>query len=208
MFEALAGKITQEMPEEEIYRILHTERAEFNKGIRELSDRVKSGEDITEVIASIQGSVQSALLLKIVEEELRDDTISFVESEYIRRLDMPKFKEFIKYALDNIIICKESEGEVAQYLHIDRTQFGYLVKFMNTANDLIIIKRFTKNNFSIVMFDLFRLEAEKVEYIWKLFEQNKDSLVTASLLSVITSIRRTNNNIDFLNELLSNLGEE
>ena len=204
MFEALAGKITQEMPEEEIYRILHTERAEFNKGIRELSDRVKSGEDITEVIASIQGSV----LLKIVEEELRDDTISFVESEYIRRLDMPKFKEFIKYALDNIIICKESEGEVAQYLHIDRTQFGYLVKFMNTANDLIIIKRFTKNNFSIVMFDLFRLEAEKVEYIWKIFEQNKDSLVTASLLSVITSIRRTNNNIDFLNELLSNLGEE
>ena len=47
MFEALAGKITQEMPEEEIYRILHTERAEFNKGIRELSDRVKSGEDIS-----------------------------------------------------------------------------------------------------------------------------------------------------------------
>ena len=93
-------------------------------------------------------------------------------------------------------------------MHIDRTQFGYLVKFMNTANDLIIIKRFTKNNFSIAMFDLFRLETEKVDYIWEMFEQNKDSLVTASLLSVITSIRRTNNNIDFLNELLSNLGKE
>lgn len=208
MFEALVKKITQEMSESEIYQVLHAERAEFNKGLRELSDRVKSGEDIDEVIASIQESVPSTLFLKIVEEELRDDTISFVESEYIRKLDMPKFKEFIKYALDNIIISKESEREVAKHLHIDRTQFGYLVKFMNTANDLIIIKRFTKNNFSIAMFDLFRLETEKVDYIWEVFVQNKDSLVTAALLSAITSIRRANNNIDFLNELLSNLGEE
>ena len=208
MFEALVKKITQEMSESEIYQVLHAERSEFNKGLRELSDRVKSGEDIDEVIASIQESVPSTLFLKIVEEELRDDTISFVESEYIRKLDMPKFKEFIKYALDNIIISKESEREVAKHLHIDRTQFGYLVKFMNTANDLIIIKRFTKNNFSIAMFDLFRLETEKVDYIWEVFVQNKDSLVTAALLSAITSIRRANNNIDFLNELLSNLGEE
>ena len=58
------------------------------------------------------------------------------------------------------------------------------------------------------MFTLFRLETEKVDYIWGLFEQNKDSLVTAALLGAITSIRRANNNIDFLNELLSNLGEE
>ena len=208
MFQALVKKITQEMSESEIYQVLHAERAEFNKGLRELSNRVKSGEDIDEVIASIQESVPSTLFLKIVEEELRDDTISFVESEYIRKLDMPKFKEFIKYALDNIIISKESEREVAKHLYIDRTQFGYLVKFMNTANDLIIIKRFTKNNFSIAIFDLFRLETEKVDYIWEVFVQNKDSLVTAALLSAITSIRRANNNIDFLNELLSNLGEE
>lgn len=58
------------------------------------------------------------------------------------------------------------------------------------------------------MFDLFRLKTEGVDYIWEVFEQNKNSLVTAALLSAITSIRRANNNIDFLNELLSNLGEE
>lgn len=208
MFETLVKQITQEMSEPEIRQVLHVERAEFNKGLRELSDRVKSGEDIDEVIAGIQESVPSRLFLKIVEEELREDTISFVESEYIRKLDMSKFKEFIKYALDNIILSKESEMEVANHLHIDRAQFGYLVKFMNTVNDLIIIKRFTKNNFTKAMFDLFRLKTEEVDYIWEVFEQNKNSLVTAALLSAITSIRRANINIDFLNELLSNLGEE
>ena len=67
---------------------------------------------------------------------------------------------------------------------------------------------FTKNNFSIAMFDLFRLEAEKIEYIWHLFEESKSSLITAALLNAVTSIRRANNNLDFLYELLSSLGEE
>ena len=208
MFDALVKKITQEMSESEIYKILHSEKTEFNKGLRDLSDRVKSGESIADVIASIQGSAPSALFLKIVEDELHDDTISYIESEYIRGLELSSFKELIKYSLDNIIISKESEREVAKHLHIDKTQFGYLVKFMNTANDLIIIKRFTKNNFSIAMFDLFRLDTEKIEYIWRLFEESKSSLITAALLNAVTSIRRANNNLDFLNELLSSLGEE
>lgn len=208
MFDALAKKITQEMSESEIYQILHSEKAEFNKGLVELSDRVKSGENIDDVIASIQESSPSALFLKIIENELRNDTVSYIESEYIRGMELSSFKELIKYSLDNIIISKESEKEVAKHLHIDKTQFGYLVKFMNTANDLIIIKRFTKNNFSIAMFDLFRLEAEKIEYIWHLFEESKSSLITAALLNAVTSIRRANNNLDFLYELLSSLGEE
>jgi len=33
-------------------------------------------------------------------------------------------------------------------------------------------------------------------------------LITAALLNAVTSIRRANNNLDFLNELLSSLGEE
>lgn len=160
------------------------------------------------MIASIQESSPSAPFLKIIENELRNDTVSYIESEYIRGMELSSFKELIKYLLDNIIISKESEKEVAKHLHIDKTQFGYLVKFMNTANDLIIIKRFTKNNFSIAMFDLFRLEAEKIEYIWHLFEESKSSLITAALLNAVTSIRRANNNLDFLYELLSSLGEE
>ena len=58
------------------------------------------------------------------------------------------------------------------------------------------------------MFDLFRLDTEKIEYIWRLFEESKSSLITAALLNAVTSIRRANNNLDFLNELLSSLGEE
>lgn len=208
MFDAIVKRITQEMSESEIYKIIHSEKADFNKGLRELSDRVKSGERIADVIAGIQENAPSDLFVKIIEDELRDNTISFIESEYIRKLDIPNFKKSIQYALDNIIINKESEQEVAEQLHIDRTQFGYFVKFMNTANDLIIIKRFTKNNFSTAMYDLFRLETQKIEYIWELFEQNKDSLVTSALLSAITSIRKANNNLDFLNELLSSLDEE
>lgn len=208
MFEALTRRITKEMSESEIYQVLHSERTEFNKGLRELSDRVKSGESIDEVIASIQDSVPSTLFLEIVKEELQESTISFIESEYMRKLDMPNFKESIEYALDNIIINKEFEREVAEHLRIDGTQLGYFAKFMNTANDLIIIKRFTKNNFSVAMYNLFRLEIEKIEFIWELFQQNKDSLITSALLSAITSIRRANNNIDFLNKLLSDLDEE
>lgn len=208
MFDALAKKITQEMSESEIYQILHSEKTEFNKGLVELSDRVKSGKNIDDVIASIQESSPSTIFLKIIENELHNNTVSYIESEYIRGMELSSFKELIKYSLDNIIISKESEKEVAKHLHIDKTQFGYLVKFMNTANDLLIIKRFTKNNFSIAMFDLFRLEAEKIEYIWNLFEESKSSLITAALLNAVTSIRRANNNLDFLYELLSSLGKE
>lgn len=205
MFETLVKKIAQEMSESEIYQVLNSERDEFSKGLRELSDRVKSGESVDDVIASIRDVSPSSLFLKIVEEALRDDTASFIESEYIRKMELSAFKEFVKYALDNIIINKESEIEVARHLLIDRTRLGYLIKFMNTANDLIIIKRFTRNNFLLAMFDLFRLDAEKTDYMWEQFETNKSSLITAALLSAIPLIRRANNNIDFLNELLSNL---
>lgn len=208
MFEVLAKKISQSMTESEVNQVVHSGRADFNKGLRELSDRVKSGESIDDVISSVREKIHSSILLGIIEEELRDDLSSFIESEYIRNLDLVTFKDFFQYAINNILISKESEKEVASTLQIDRKQFGYLVKFINTVNDLIIIKRFTKNNFSIAMDDLFRLDANKIGYLWDLFDQNKSTLVSAALLSAVTTIKRANNNILFLNELLSSLGED
>ena len=208
MFETFEKRITQDMSKSEIDKVLHSEKTEYNEVLKELSERVKDGESIDEVIGSIKEEISSSLFLETVKEDLRDCTISFVESEYIRKLDLLSFKDCIQYALDNLLVSKEKDEEVVKYLQIDKTQFGYLVKFMNTANDLIVIKRFTKNNYYAIMFDLFRLEESKTEYIWELFEEKKKSLVTAALLNAITSIRRVNNNIEFLYELLSNLGDE
>lgn len=208
MFETIVKKIKQDMSDTEVKKLIRSERVAFNKEIDTLSNRIKDGERIEDVICAIHNELTSHVLINIVENEIKNETISFIESEHIRSLELSGFCELIKYSLDNIIINKESERVVAEHLQLDRKSFGYLVKFMNTINDLIVVKRFTKNNFSIAMFDLFRLDTDKINYIWQLFEDNKAQLINASLLSTIATIRRINNNIDFLNDLLANLDNE
>lgn len=208
MFESILKKITPEMSKIEIAKVIRVERITFNKEIEELAEAVKSGGQIEEIIGNLKGNIQSQEFLSIVEKELREETSSFVESEYIRKLNFPEFCELMDYALENIVLFKESDHAVAQRLRIDREQFSYLVKFMNTANDLIITKRFTKNNFSLAMIDLFRLDTEKIEYIWNLFVQNREQLTISVLLGTVTTIRRINNNIDFLNKIFAKLEEE
>lgn len=103
------------------------------------------------------------------------------------------------------------QNNIADYTSIifqTLSNFGYLLKFLNTAFDMAVIRRFTKDNFASSMFDMFRLDEEKINFTWNLFEENKSTLTTIALLNSIVSIRKINTNIEIIKDCLLGLIDE
>ena len=143
-----------------------------------------------------------------IEKELRSEAASYLESEYIRLMTNSEYESFLSFSLNNLIINKAPEAAVMEQLQINKQQFGYLLKFLNTAFDMAVIRRFTKENFTSSMFGMFRLDEDKTNYTWNLFEENKSTLTTIAILNSIVSIRRINTNMEIIKDCLWSLIDE
>jgi hypothetical protein len=203
MFEKIMEEIVDKMSEDDIRQLIFSERQEYREGLSKLAEEVKSGKSTENVIAAFRTSGEyPETFLRILNDDLKDNTSAYIESTFLREMDFEQFKSIIEYAVENIIIRKENNKKIIEDIGIDNSRLEYLIKFINTANDYTIIRRFTQDNFLVAMNNLFRLNNEKVIFIWDVFEKNESKLVIAAFLGAAGMIRRMSNSIDRLNELI------
>lgn len=203
MFEKIMEEIVDKMSEDDIRQLIFSERQEYREGLSKLAEEVKSGKSTENVIAAFRTSGEyPETFLRILNDNLKDNTSAYIESTFLREMDFEQFKSIIEYAVENIIIRKENNKKIIEDIGIDNSRLEYLIKFINTANDYTIIRRFTQDNFLVAMNNLFRLNNEKVIFIWDVFEKNESKLVIAAFLGAAGMIRRMSNSIDRLNELI------
>ncbi len=196
-------EIVDKMSEDDIRQLIFSERQEYREGLSKLAEEVKSGKSTENVIAAFRTSGEyPETFLRILNDDLKDNTSAYIESTFLREMDFEQFKSIIEYAVENIIIRKENNKKIIEDIGIDNSRLEYLIKFINTANDYTIIRRFTQDNFLVAMNNLFRLNNEKVIFIWDVFEKNESKLVIAAFLGAAGMIRRMSNSIDRLNELI------
>ena len=195
--------IEEKMSENDIRRLIFSERQEYREGLSKLAEEVKSGKSTENVIAAFKASGDyPETFLKILNDDLKENTSAYIESTFLRKMDFDQFKKIIGYAEENILIRKEDNKKIIEDIGIDNSRLEYLIKFINTANDYIIIRRFTKDNFLVAMNNLFRLNDEKMIFIWDVFEKDESKLVTAAFLGAAGMVRKVSNSIDRLNDLL------
>ncbi len=203
MFEKIMEEIVDKMSEDDIRQLIFSERQEYREGLSKLAEEVKSGKSTENVIAAFRTSGEyPETFLRILNDDLKDNTSAYIESTFLREMDFEQFKSIIEYAVENIIIRKENNKKIIEDIGIDNSRLEYLIKFINTANDYTIIRRFTQDNFLVAMNNLFRLNNEKVIFIWDVFEKNESKLVIAAFLGAAGMMRRMSNSIDRLNELI------
>lgn len=196
-------EIVDKMSEDDIRQLIFSERQEYREGLSKLAEEVKSGKSTENVIAAFRTSGEyPETFLRILNDDLKDNTSAYIESTFLREMDFEQFKSIIEYAVENIIIRKENNKKIIEDIGIDNSRLEYLIKFINTANDYTIIRRFTQDNFLVAMNNLFRLNNEKVIFIWDVFEKNESKLVIAAFLGAAGMMRRMSNSIDRLNELI------
>lgn len=203
MFEKIMEEIVDKMSEDDIRQLIFSERQEYREGLSKLAEEVKSGKSTENVIAAFRTSGEyPETFLRILNDDLKDNTSAYIESTFLREMDFEQFKSIVEYAVENIIIRKENNKKIIEDIGIDNSRLEYLIKFINTANDYTIIRRFTQDNFLVAMNNLFRLNNEKVIFIWDVFEKNESKLVIAAFLGAAGMMRRMSNSIDRLNELI------
>lgn len=196
-------EIVDKMSEDDIRQLIFSERQEYREGLSKLAEEVKSGKSTENVIAAFRTSGEyPETFLRILNDDLKDNTSAYIESTFLREMDFEQFKSIVEYAVENIIIRKENNKKIIEDIGIDNSRLEYLIKFINTANDYTIIRRFTQDNFLVAMNNLFRLNNEKVIFIWDVFEKNESKLVIAAFLGAAGMMRRMSNSIDRLNELI------
>lgn len=208
LFELFTNQVTQASSEQDVDSLIRSNKKMFHQDINTLCEQVRSGEDIECVLSKLHESIINQHLFDNIEKELRSEAASYLESEYIRVMTNSEYQSFISFSLNNLIIFKAHESAVMEQLQINKQQFGYLLKFLNTAFDMAVIRRFTKDNFASSMFDMFRLDEEKINFTWNLFEENKSTLTTIALLNSIVSIRKINTNIEIIKDCLLGLIDE
>lgn len=208
LFEQFINQINSESSEEDIINIIRNNKDTFQEDLYKLCEQVCSGEDIEEVLSNINKHVENKYLFEIINKELRSETAAYIESGFIREMPDSDFVPFITFALQNTVLKKASETVVIDYLQINKQSYGYLIKFLNTAIDMAVVRRFTKENFLSSMQDLFRIGDNKINHIWNLFEENKNQLITTAILNSVITIRKTSNNIETIKEFLLSLTDD
>lgn len=208
LFEIFTTQITQDSSEQDVASLIRSNKKIFHQDINDLCERVRSGEDIENILSKLHEGIINQYLFDTIEKELRSEAASYLESEYIRVMNNSEYMSFISYSLENLIVYKAPEATVMEQLQINKQQFGYLLKFLNTAFDMVVIRRFTRDNFTSSMFGMFRLDEDKTNYTWNLFEENKSTLTTIALLNSIVSIRKVNTNMEIIKDCLWSLIDE
>ena len=163
MFEKIMEEIVDKMSEDDIRQLIFSERQEYREGLSKLAEEVKSGKSTENVIAAFRTSGEyPETFLRILNDDLKDNTSAYIESTFLREMDFEQFKSIIEYAVENIIIRKENNKKIIEDIGIDNSRLEYLIKFINTANDYTIIRRFTQDNFLVAMNNLFRLNSHSL----------------------------------------------
>lgn len=210
MFDTLVSNITEEMDEQEINEYL--ESKELKKGYKDeilsLSDRVKNGESIDKVSSDIRNNIKNEILIEIIFSDLNNTLQPFEETQFLRNIDLRKFKEYSEFIFNNTILRLSSVEQIQATIDININDLKCIVKFLNHSKLLIIIKRYSKALFVETIYDMFRLDKECANFIWQLFDDNRSELVISVMMDNSEQIKSIKGSVSMILEIFKDIIED
>lgn len=185
MFENFIKKISEEQSEKEITTLLLKDN-NAKQQISELENKIKDGESKEELFNVLINNCKNEKLSNSIIRIINSNIKPYEEMSFFRDIDLNEFKKIIDYMIKNTLICSESKEVILKTLSIDNKNFTYALRLLSTVNDYVIIKRFVEERFKNALYDMFRFANEKSNYLWEVFNNNRQDLTNVSILNNIS----------------------
>lgn len=123
------------------------------------------------------------------------------ETAFLKEFSIDEFKSIIEYTMEKYVILFSGElifDDMPESLSTEKIDI--LKKLLFTVSDMIIMKRFSKDYFSIKMKEIFNIESDFVDMLWNEIIKYEDALWK---LLLCRKIERVENKVDELSLLVN-----
>ena len=206
MFENFIKKISEEQSEKEITTLLLKDN-NAKQQISELENKIKDGESKEELFNVLINNCKNEKLSNSIIRIINSNIKPYEEMSFFRDIDLNEFKKIIDYMIKNTLIHSESKEVILKKLSIDNKNFTYALRLLSTVNDYVIIKRFVEERFKNALYDMFRFANEKSNYLWEVFNNNRQDLTNVSILNNISLCRKISDNFATLVKIFSEISD-
>lgn len=213
MFKYLLPFIDDNTTEKDILRIIEDQsnKDKFNSDIENIVKTFKNGDfnncstkkDLTKYF---EKNITNSSLRKVVLKILFDELESYFDVIILKSLTKEKLKDYLKNVFDCIII----HSITVEYSEeaFDEKYFLPAIRVINTANDMIILKRVIKDIFLNTFGKVCEFDEDILEFIWDLFNSKKKDVVISNIFSTSNNIEDIKNKIDMIYEIFKKFSDD
>lgn len=207
MFDGFISNITEEMTEQEIKDYIGSKEhaRKYKEEILALSDRVKYGESLDEIISEIRKQIKNENFFDIILSDLNNNLQPYMEAQYLRKLEFTEFQKIINIIFEKAILTISSAKQLQTMVDIDTENLKYIVKFLNYSKYIIIAKRYSKELFINMAYEMFRFEQQFAEEIWSLFDSNRNELIVSVMMDNYDMIRDIKNSVSMILKIFEDI---
>ncbi len=211
MFSNINSKISADMKEIEIVKLIKSEeyKDEYFKEIIDLSNNIKDGKiDTNDLTQLISNNINNVNFRNIIIKETNEFLESFFETQFTRDIQLTDFKKYFETVFLKLILQVSTLDTVSELIKLEKNDIITIVKILNFSKYLILVKRSSKELFIMTIYDKFRLDKDKTEYIWNLFDTHKKELIVSVLMENTDIIRKMNKSISMIVDIFQDLIDE
>lgn len=199
------------MKEIEIVKLIKSEeyKDEYFKEIIDLSNNIKDGKiDTNDLTQLISNNINNVNFRNIIIKETNEFLESFFETQFTRDIQLTDFKKYFETVFLKLILQVSTLDTVSELIKLEKNDIITIVKILNFSKYLILVKRSSKELFIMAIYDKFRLDKDKTEYIWNLFDTHKKELIVSVLMENTDIIRKMNKSISMIVDIFQDLIDE
>lgn len=211
MFSNINSKISADMKEIEIIKLIKSEeyKDEYFKEIIDLSNNIKDGKiDTNDLTQLISNNINNVNFRNIIIKETNEFLESFFETQFTRDIQLTDFKKYFETVFLKLILQVSTLDTVSELIKLEKNDIITIVKILNFSKYLILVKRSSEELFIMAIYDKFRLDKDKTEYIWNLFDTHKKELIVSVLMENTDIIRKMNKSISMIVDIFQDLIDE
>lgn len=206
MFETLFEIISCDKTEQEILNNIENNEV-IEKEIEDVASNIKDGQSIEEIYSILEQNCENENIFNKIKQLIEVEIKSYTDTVIIRNMSFESFSTIIEYLVKNTIIQTEDSELVIKETGLSKEEFKYIYRFVIFVNKHIIIGRVTEKFFHEICYDMFRLDDEKIAFLWKIFNENREELITAAMLNNILTCRDIKDSFSDLIEVFKNIVE-
>ena len=169
-----------------------------DKLVEEIAMQVRSGEDLDIIQKQHDNTLHNDTFWKFINEKVLSELEPYYDTEFIRKMDTERKYELINTVFVNILLQTEELDELTNLTHLTKEDLFIFISLINTVNDLVIVNRLTKSYFLKECENLFGFNSNDSDFLWHLFDANRNELTNIHLLRNINSINNIEKNIDMI----------
>lgn len=209
MFDSILDLLSPDMSKEEIKKIIHNNNNltnSFENEINDITQIIKNGKEKNKVFNDIHKNISINSFYELICDRVNSKILPYEETTFIRIMEQNEYEKKVSYAFNNIILTRLPEKIVIKELELEVEQIIYLIKFLNTITEKIIINRVSIELFQDEMIELFEFtDKEKINFVWNLYDSHRKQLNEIVLLENSIRCKEIKQDTEFLITILKGL---